>query len=178
MGRPPVPPRPALPPPPPPLMAYPPNAGRPLPPGHAAYMDLLDGSLAAETLAAFESEYRRISDLPAEPLLAVAVNAGAAAIPAAIKASRLPLNAEMRSELSGSAVAAADPAVAGGPFHTVFACPVSRAEATPDNPPKLLPCGHVLAKESVERIRRTHSHFKCPYCPRETSEASCRLINL
>ncbi|GAB0495342.1 hypothetical protein MMPV_006641 [Pyropia vietnamensis] len=165
-------------PPPPPVMAHPPNGGRPLPPGHDAYLDLLDGTLAAETLAAFESEYRRISDLPAEPLLAVAVNAGAAAIPAAIKAARLPLNAEMRSELSGSAVAAADPAVAGGPYHTVFSCPVSRAEATPDNPPKLLPCGHVLAKESVERIRRTHSHFKCPYCPRETSEALCRVINL
>ena len=35
-------------------------------------------------------------------------------------------------------------------FHSVFACPVSREQGTPDNPPMLLPCGHVLAKQSLQ----------------------------
>jgi hypothetical protein len=30
-------------------------------------------------------------------------------------------------------------------FHSVFACPVSRDQSTAENPPMLLPCGHVLS---------------------------------
>ncbi|GAB7351707.1 hypothetical protein MBLNU459_g2297t2 [Dothideomycetes sp. NU459] len=39
-------------------------------------------------------------------------------------------------------------------FHSIFVCPVSKEQATDANPPMMLPCGHVIAKESLEKISR------------------------
>jgi hypothetical protein len=62
-------------------------------------------------------------------------------------------------------------------FHSVFACPVSREQSSPDNPPMLLPCGHVLAKQSLQKIAKSPMRsFKCPYCPVEATLNGCRAI--
>lgn len=37
-------------------------------------------------------------------------------------------------------------------YHSVFVCPVSKEQATEENPPKMLTCGHVLAQESLNRM--------------------------
>jgi hypothetical protein len=34
-------------------------------------------------------------------------------------------------------------------YHSIFACMVSKEQATEANPPMLIPCGHVLAKDSL-----------------------------
>ncbi|KAI4330199.1 hypothetical protein MLD38_028501 [Melastoma candidum] len=39
-------------------------------------------------------------------------------------------------------------------FHSIFVCPVSKEQATDDNPPKLTRCGHVLCKQSIRRCQR------------------------
>lgn len=39
-------------------------------------------------------------------------------------------------------------------YHSVFACPVSKEQSTASNPPMLLPCGHVIARESLGRLAR------------------------
>ena len=62
----------------------------------------------------------------------------------------------------------------------VFTCPVSKEGATPDNPPMMLPCGHVLALSSITKLARgsrTH-RFKCPYCPAECSTAMAKQLLL
>jgi len=62
-------------------------------------------------------------------------------------------------------------------FHSVFACPVSREQSTSENPPMLLPCGHVLCKQSLQKIAKSPVRaFKCPYCPVEATLNSCRAI--
>lgn len=57
-------------------------------------------------------------------------------------------------------------------FHSVFACPVSRDQSTTQNPPMMMPCGHTICKESLEKLaknfktnRAIPGRVKCPYCP-------------
>lgn len=54
-------------------------------------------------------------------------------------------------------------------FHPVFVCPVSKEETSAENPPVILPCGHVLSRDSasdLEEYSRMVMETKCPYCPR------------
>ena len=41
-------------------------------------------------------------------------------------------------------------------FHSIFACPVSKEQTTEDgrNPPMMMPCGHVISKESLGRLAK------------------------
>lgn len=52
-------------------------------------------------------------------------------------------------------------------FHSIFVCPVSKEQTTDENPPMMMPCGHVVAQETLCRMARG-SRFKCPYCPSES----------
>jgi hypothetical protein len=50
------------------------------------------------------------------------------------KLEQLPVEIELPSEFT---------------FHTTFRCPVSKEATTADNPPMLLPCGHVISRRSL-----------------------------
>jgi hypothetical protein len=52
-----------------------------------------------------------------------------------------------------------------------------RDHATPDNPPVLLPCNHVLCEQSVLKIAKGRSKtFKCPYCPMDARTDNLRAL--
>ncbi|XP_077224235.1 protein RMD5 homolog [Tasmannia lanceolata] len=62
-------------------------------------------------------------------------------------------------------------------FHSIFVCPVSRDQGSEENPPMLMPCGHVLCKQSIVKLSKSGTRsFKCPYCPLETTVSQCRQL--
>ena len=65
-------------------------------------------------------------------------------------------------------------------FHSTFTCPISKELATPDNPPMMLPCGHVLALGSVTKLARgsRSARFKCPYCPAQSTIAAAQSLSI
>mmetsp|Transcript_28008 Transcript_28008/g.27681 ORF Transcript_28008/g.27681 Transcript_28008/m.27681 type:complete len:99 (+) Transcript_28008:851-1147(+) len=65
-------------------------------------------------------------------------------------------------------------------FHSIFVCPVSREISTPENPPMLLPCGHMISKQSMERLLSSSSRgkFKCPTCPVEATDRDIRQVTI
>ncbi|KAJ1624847.1 hypothetical protein T492DRAFT_911390 [Pavlovales sp. CCMP2436] len=79
-------------------------------------------------------------------------------------ADRLPVEIELPRELLSC--------------HSIITCPVSREQCTRDNPPMLLPCGHVISHFSLSKLSRgcRTARFKCPYCPAETTTSLCRQV--
>jgi hypothetical protein len=62
-------------------------------------------------------------------------------------------------------------------FYSIFACPISRDQASPDDPPMMLPCGHMLSKQSLTKLNKSNTKpFKCPYCPSEQKVSDCLQV--
>ncbi|KAK9911537.1 hypothetical protein M0R45_035438 [Rubus argutus] len=57
-------------------------------------------------------------------------------------------------------------------FRAIFVCLVSEEQATKENPPMLMSCGHVLCKHSITKMSKNGTKaFKCPYFPSDIDSA-------
>lgn len=156
------------------LLAYT-AAGASPPPTYSSLRD--ESTLATDAAELFIKEACALLRLPPLSPLAAAVLAGARVLPALL---------EIRAKMSHPHVAAAwgakdelpvevDLGGEGGGHHSVFACPILRQQASEQNPPMRLLCGHVISRDALTKLAQGVK-LKCPYCPMEQSPLEARLI--
>ena len=124
----------------------------------------------------FTREFCSLLGLSADSPLYIAATAGAIALPTLVKLRAI--MKDKRTEWTTEDELPVDtPLPPGYQFHSVFVCPVSKEQSTEANPPMMMPCGHVICKESLDRISK-NSRFKCPYCPSESHYQDAKQVYL
>ncbi|KUI62991.1 hypothetical protein VP1G_10110 [Cytospora mali] len=127
--------------------------------------------------SSFTREFCSLLGLSAESPLYVAATAGAISLPRLMKYVEQMTQARA-SWTTADELAFDTPLPSSMVYHSIFVCPVSKEQTTDKNPPMMLPCGHVLAKESLKNLVKSHQRYKCPYCPVEGQLRDARQIIL
>lgn len=99
-----------------------------------------------------------------------AIRAGCKALPALINIVQVMQQTQVGHILSSKDVLPIEIDI--GPncrYHSVFTCPILRQQSTDLNPPMRLICGHVISKDSLNKLNSSTKYvkLKCPYCPVE-----------
>ncbi|KAJ5224335.1 uncharacterized protein N7469_007838 [Penicillium citrinum] len=129
-----------------------------------------------EVSQSFTREFCSLLGLSADSPLYIAATAGAIALPTLLKLQTImkAKRTEWTTENELPVEISLPPSYL---FHSIFVCPVSKEQATDENPPMMMPCGHVIAEESLKRLSKG-GRFKCPYCPNESHCKDARKIFL
>eukprot|EP00249_Psilotum_nudum_P017319 c26259_g1_i1 orf=253-1398(-) len=142
--------------------------------GSSPYSDLLSPTHWDVIAMDFTRECCSLLCQSYESPLCVTISAGSQALPTLLKMvtvlaskkqewqtlKQLPVEIELGKEYQ---------------FHSIFACPISKDQSSAENPPMLMPCGHVLCKLSLQKLAKSRL-FKCPYCPVELSINQCKQL--
>ncbi|KAK9460421.1 CTLH/CRA C-terminal to lish motif domain-containing protein [Lipomyces oligophaga] len=122
-----------------------------------------------EAEKSFTKEFCTLMGLSSDSPLHLTASAGAIALPTLLKMGTI--MKEKHTEWSSeNELPVETPLPDSFQFHAIFVCPVSKEQTTDENPPMKMPCGHIIAKESLSRMSRNNPNqrFKCPYCPNES----------
>jgi len=128
-----------------------------------------------EASASFTREFCGMLGLSSTSPLYLAVTAGAISLPILEKVERV-MAATRGQWTSVNELPVETPLPPSYQFHSIFVCPVSKEQATDQNPPMMIPCGHVIAKESLEMHSKGKSRIKCPYCPNESHPREAKRV--
>lgn len=129
-----------------------------------------------EVASSFTKEFCSFLGLSADSPLFIAATAGAIALPVLQKVKGL-MRAKRTEWTTEEELPVEIPLPPNYSFHSIFVCPVSKEQATESNPPMMLPCGHVLCKDSMQNASRGQ-RFKCPYCPVESHPREAKQLTL
>jgi hypothetical protein len=124
----------------------------------------------------FTREFCSLLGLSADSPLYIAATAGAIALPTLLKLQTI-MKAKRTEWTSQNELPVEIPLPPSYLFHSIFVCPVSKEQATDQNPPMMMPCGHVIAQESLNRLSKS-GKLKCPYCPNESQPRDARKVFL
>lgn len=141
------------------------------------YHSRLNTTSAWEDVAlSFTKDFCALLELSADSPLYVATTAGAIALPPLLKfqAIQKQKKAEWTSQ---NEMPVETPLPPNYQYHSIFVCPVSKEQSTDQNPPMMIPCGHVICQESLHRLSKG-ARFKCPYCPTESHPEKAKRIIL
>ncbi|EED16806.1 regulator of gluconeogenesis Rmd5, putative [Talaromyces stipitatus ATCC 10500] len=128
----------------------------------------------SEVAHSFTREFCSLLGLSADSPLYIAATAGAIALPTLLKLQTI-MKAKRTEWTTQDELPVEIPLPRSYLFHSIFVCPVSKEQTTDQNPPMMMPCGHVIALESLQRISKGNK-FKCPYCPSESHPKNARKV--
>lgn len=123
----------------------------------------------------FTREFCTLLGLSSTSPLYTALTAGSIALPVLQKYSRI-ITTTKGQWTSANELPVETPLPPAMLYHSIFVCPVSKEQATDTNFPLMLPCGHVIARESLEMHARGKTRVKCPYCPVECTTRDARRV--
>ncbi|KAI0831195.1 Sfi1 spindle body protein-domain-containing protein [Trametes gibbosa] len=118
------------------------------------YADLASPSVQADLEELFATEYCGSNGLSRQPSLKVVCDIGGGGALARIEKGRKVMR-ERKSEWSQTDELPIEiPLPSENRYHSVFACPVSKEQSTDANPPMMMACGHVVTKESLQKLSK------------------------
>ncbi|KAL4806887.1 CTLH/CRA C-terminal to lish motif domain-containing protein [Aspergillus unguis] len=124
----------------------------------------------------FTREFCALLGLSPDSPLYIAATAGAIALPTLLKLQTI-MKAKRTEWTTEHELPVEIPLPPSYLFHSIFVCPVSKEQTTDANPPMMMPCGHVIAQESLNRLCKG-TRFKCPYCPSESHPKEAKKVFL
>lgn len=122
----------------------------------------------------FTREFCSLLNLSADSPLYLALTAGATALPRIQKLQSI-TKEKRTSWTTPHELPVEIPLPPSYRFHSIFVCPISKEQTTDSNPPMMMPCGHVIAEESLKEHAQGKK-FKCMYCPSESHPREARKI--
>jgi hypothetical protein len=132
------------------------------------YADLVSPSLHLDLEPLFAKEYCASLGMSRQVPLRVVGDIGGGGALARIEKGRKVMR-ERKSEWSQTDELPMEiPLPPENRYHSIFACPVSKEQSTEQNPPTMLSCGHVITKDSLQKLSKPGGRVKCPYCPTES----------
>lgn len=142
--------------------------------------DLKADELRDALLSLFMRECLAMRGHPPKPALETLVEVGSMALPKLAKMAIVLKDKYVDLWRNGDTIPLDMDLPADYQFHSIFVCPISKEVSTPGNPPTRLPCGHVLALNSVTKLSRGSrtARFKCPYCPMECSSEQTQALTI
>ncbi|KAK9455461.1 CTLH/CRA C-terminal to lish motif domain-containing protein [Dipodascopsis uninucleata] len=117
----------------------------------------------------FTKEFCSLMGLSPQSPLYLAAVAGTIALPTLLKMGSI-MREKQTEWSSENELPVEVPLPPSFQFHSIFVCPVSKEQTTDENPPMMMPCGHIVAKDSLTKMSKGNpqQRFKCPYCPNES----------
>ena len=125
-----------------------------------------DGPLWKNVKNQFMRDFCGLMGLSNESPLFTAILAGTIAIPR-LERARTVMSNKRTEWTTNNELFSDTPLPDWMNFHPIFVCPISKEQATDSNWPALLPCLHIICKESAEGIISKTGTIKCPYCSTE-----------
>jgi hypothetical protein len=141
------------------------------------YRNIFNNTTAWDEVASsFTREFCSLLKLSADSPLYIAATAGAIALPTLQKLETI-MQQKRTEWTTENELPVEIPLPPAYQFHSIFVCPVSKEQTTDLNPPMMMPCGHVVAQESLQRLSKG-TRFKCPYCPGESHPRDAKKVVL
>ncbi|KAN0140839.1 CTLH/CRA C-terminal to LisH motif domain containing protein [Lactarius tabidus] len=141
------------------------------------YEDLTSDTIHLDLANMFATEFSASLGMSKQPPLRVVGDIGGGGALAKIEKGRKIMR-ERKSEWSQSDELPIEiPLPPENRYHSVFACPVSKDQSTEQNPPMMMSCGHVVSKDSLQKLSKVNGRVKCPYCPVESTVSEALRVH-